>query len=304
METLDSTSSSSSRATDLKPENLSLGSSPLSPSVARLWRPAAQRNLRNQWPKLASYRKQWSSFSSAGRSHATALVNAHLSQRYMPMMELGVLSDMPDIRKKACAKLFKQQELQRSSLLSSYKDMVVVVIHMINTSRSMRCFLKGTNRSPLLQFSNCSEDLNDNGDGAGIPVFAFWSISTHEKLAEELIQMFILELSLKRLLVVEFVSIGCEVSHGNRLNWSNELYPDEFDHLRKSNLYSDETHEPVFPRLRERKSDDSAIISDNHSSPEVLQVYLTAWLAEVNIDTYRVDEIFATVGEEMHVGIT
>ena len=29
--------------------------------------------------------------------------------RYMNAMELGVLSDMPDIRKKACWKLFKQQ---------------------------------------------------------------------------------------------------------------------------------------------------------------------------------------------------
>ncbi|KAH7858637.1 hypothetical protein Vadar_026142 [Vaccinium darrowii] len=34
------------------------------------------------------------------------------------------------------------------------------------------------------------------------------------------------------------------------------------------------------------------------------QVYLATWLTEVNIDTYRVDEIFATVGEEMHVSLS
>ncbi|RVW85584.1 hypothetical protein CK203_037555 [Vitis vinifera] len=67
------------------------------PSVIRLWRPAAQRNLRNQWSKLASYRQQWTSTASKGR--------------YMPAMELGVLSDMPNIRKKACMKLLKQQEI-------------------------------------------------------------------------------------------------------------------------------------------------------------------------------------------------
>lgn len=57
-------------------------STPLLPGEARLWRPAAQRNLRNQWSRLASCRQQWASSSSSGRSHATSLVNAYLSQRY------------------------------------------------------------------------------------------------------------------------------------------------------------------------------------------------------------------------------
>jgi len=56
--------------------------SPLPPSATRLWRPAAQRNLRNQWSKLASQRQQWASASSSGKSHANSLVNAYLSQRY------------------------------------------------------------------------------------------------------------------------------------------------------------------------------------------------------------------------------
>ena len=38
----------------------------------------------------------------------------------MPAMELGVLSDMPNIRKKACMKLFKQQVLLDHGLASVY----------------------------------------------------------------------------------------------------------------------------------------------------------------------------------------
>lgn len=55
--------------------------SPVSSSVSRLWRPAAQRNLRNQWSKLVSGKQDWVSASASGRTHATALVNAYLSQR-------------------------------------------------------------------------------------------------------------------------------------------------------------------------------------------------------------------------------
>ena len=38
----------------------------------------------------------------------------------MSAMELGVLSDMPNIRKKACMKLFKQQVLLDHGLASVY----------------------------------------------------------------------------------------------------------------------------------------------------------------------------------------
>ncbi|KAI4343943.1 hypothetical protein L6164_011231 [Bauhinia variegata] len=304
MEALYSTTSFPSITIDSNLSNLNSTSSPLPPSVIRLWRPAAQRNLKNQWPKLASYRQQWCSISSSARSHATALVNSHLSQRYMPNMELGVLNDMPDIRKRACFKLFKQQEQQRSKLLSSYKDMVAVVSDMKNISRSMRCFFKGENNSPLLQFSSFPEDKSDSGDGGGIPVFTSLSISSHEKLADELIQMFMLELCLKRLLVLEFLSIGCDDSQVNQLKWSDELYPGEFNHLSNCNLYSEETYEPAHPRLRCRKCEMVYLKFDSKPNSEVLQVYLTSWLAELNIDYFRVDEIFDMVGEEMHVRLS
>ncbi|RVW80370.1 hypothetical protein CK203_042321 [Vitis vinifera] len=262
------------------------------PSVIRLWRPAAQRNLRNQWSKLASYRQQWTSTASKGR--------------YMPAMELGVLSDMPNIRKKACMKLLKQQGLHGSKLLSAYKDMtliihlqVAVVTHMVNTSRSMRCFLKGTSSSPLVQFSSLSEDTNDLGDGGGTPAFLFWPISSFEKLAEELVQMFILELNLKRLLVVELLSISCEEApQDDRYCWSDELYPGEFDDLGICSLHSKEIGELIPPKIIGFESHSPVIRSNQQPDHEILQVYLTTWLAEVNIDTHRVDEIFAVIGRK------
>ncbi|KNA07184.1 hypothetical protein SOVF_174230 [Spinacia oleracea] len=149
------------------------------PSTMRLWRPQAQRNLRNQWSKLSSSRHQWHPSSSSGRTHATSLVNSYLSHRYMDAMDLGVLSDMPNIRKKACSKLLKQMELQRDRLLTSYKAMVAVVIDMTNLSKSMRCFLKTTSGSAIQQFSKFSENNDDTGDGGGAPVFTFLSISAH-----------------------------------------------------------------------------------------------------------------------------
>ncbi|XP_042483990.1 uncharacterized protein LOC122064345 [Macadamia integrifolia] len=294
------------QSTDNNPNSNTVSPS-LSPSVTRLWRPAAQRNLRNQWSKLLSFKQQWVSASSSGRSHATSLVNAYLSQRYMPAMDLGVLTDMPDIRNRACYKLALQQEFHGRKILSSYKDMVAVVAHMVNTCSSMRRFLKGPSGSPHVQFSSYSEDKNDSGDGGGIPVFTFWPIPFFENLGQELFQMFALELSLKRCLLVELLSLSCEKfpQESDGLCWSNELYPGEFNDLTISNLYSKETCQPLPPRLKGCESGDPRTVRSNQQPrEEILQVYITAWLAEVNIDMYRVDEIFATVGEEMHVSFS
>ncbi|ONI29767.1 hypothetical protein PRUPE_1G213800 [Prunus persica] len=162
---------------------------------------------------------------------------------------------------------------------------------MVSISRSMKCFLKGASSSPLVHFSGYSKDKNDPGDGGEILVFTFWTISCFEEVAEELVQMFILELNLKRLLVVD-------------LPWSDELYPGEFSDLSICNLYSEETCKPVYPRLNDQKSEMPAARFNQQPDHDVLQVYLTTWLAEVNIDSERVDEIFVEVGDEMHVTIS
>ncbi|KZV21700.1 hypothetical protein F511_02858 [Dorcoceras hygrometricum] len=271
-----------------------------SSSATRLWRPVAQRNIRNQWSKLASLRRDWSSATAAGRSHATSIVNSYLSQKYMDGMDMNVLSDMPNIKKKACRKLFKQQaciitfhflflapcryslehELYRNKLLSSYKDMVTVVTHMISACNSMRCYNKAGSSSPLSQFSYSSEGSNDTGDCGGVPVFTFWSIALFEELSWEVVQMFISELKLKRLLVMDFLSIYDDnVAEVIRLNWSDEFYEGEFKDLYISNLLSKETCKPLLPSPEGCISSASTIQREHKQNSDVLQVLIIPpWL--------------------------
>ncbi|CAN4099400.1 unnamed protein product [Withania somnifera] len=263
-------------------------STPLSVQDIRRWKPAAQRNLRNQWSVLSSLRTQWLSLSSTARSYATSVVNSYLSRRYMDAMELGILTEMPDIRKKACRKLFKQQDTNRSKLLSSYKDMVAVVTQMVYVSKSMRCYLKGTSGTPFIEFSCVPGNQNDTGDCEGIPVFTFWSIFDFEKLAEELVQMFVSETSTKRLLVMEICSIGSkDFSQVDKLKWSDHFYDGEFDDLRICNSNSDEVVKQLVPWAESWNAQSSTMQSSSQFERNVLQVYLTTWLAEVNVDRFR-----------------
>ncbi|CAG7911730.1 unnamed protein product [Brassica rapa] len=261
---------------------------PASPSPAssmRLWRPAAQRNLRNQWLKMSACRKQWIAACSVGMSHANSLVNSYLSQTFVPLMKFGVLSDMFDIKKKALNKLYKQQSSYRDKLLSSYKEMVAGVVEMVNVSRSMRCYMKSSSGS-IVQFSCSKEDSDDAGDCGGIPVFSFWNISAFEKMAEELVEMFKREVMLKRLLMMELVSLSSEVPKPVRLSWADELYQGEFDDLSKCSLYSMEVSEPIFPRLKEDNLCISSVSHTTQPTAEMLHMYLITWAAEVNIDTH------------------
>ncbi|KAH0895522.1 hypothetical protein HID58_045090 [Brassica napus] len=271
-----------------------------SSSSMRLWRPAAQRNLRNQWSKLSTFRQQWVAACSGGKSHATSLVNAYLSQTFVPAMKFGALSDMVGIKEKTLKKLSKQQSSCRIKLLSSYKEMVAVVVEMVNVSSSLRCYMKPSSGS-IIQFSGSKEDSDDAGDCGGIPVFNFLNVSAFEKMAEELVEMFKREVMLKRLLVMELVSLSCEVPQPVKLSWSAELYHGEFDDLSKCSLYSMEVDEPILPRLREDNLGISSVSHTNQPTSEILQIYLTAWLAEINIDSHRVDEILAMAGEEIRL---
>ncbi|CAN6853056.1 unnamed protein product [Brassica oleracea] len=45
--------------------------------------------------------------------------------------------------------------------------------------------------------------------------------------------------------------------------------------------------EPILPRLREDNLGISSTLHTNQPTSEILQIYLTAWLAEINIDTHR-----------------
>ncbi|CAH9138012.1 unnamed protein product [Cuscuta epithymum] len=272
---------------------------PLSSQILRQWRPAAQRNLKNQWLKLVSLWNDWLSSSSTARSHATSLVNSYLSQRYMDAMEFGILSDMPELQKKACHKLHKQQVINRGQLLLTYKSMVGIVTQMVKASRSMRCYVKGTGDSPIVQFS-CNPDADDSHqiDSSGVPVFSFWSISSFEQLAEELVHMLKCEMNLKRVLIMEFCSIS---DKENSIHWSEELYLGEFGDLIICDLYS---NGPIFPGQTNCKSTIPTNSPLDQTERNVLQVYLTTWLAEVKLDRFRIDEIFSIVGEELHVTLS
>ncbi|RZC46813.1 hypothetical protein C5167_039761 [Papaver somniferum] len=255
MHTLVSPSVSSSDVTESNPQTPKSTPSTASRSVIRLWRPSAQRNLRNQWSKLVPLTQKWSSASSSGRTHATNFVNSYLSRRYMPGMNLGVLKDMPDIRETACIKLVQQQ--------------VGVVSQMITVSNSMQSFVKGPTGSPLIQYSSCNKVDNDNGDCGGVPVFKFFSISDFENLAKELVQMFHLELILKRMVLIELLSIISEESkpQTDAYFWSDELYPGETDDLSACNLYSRKICEPLLPRIAGYKWSDSVDRRD-HTQPD------------------------------------
>ena len=119
-------------------------SSPSTSPSSRLWRPAAQRIIRNQCSKLLFAKNRWLSAASEGRAHATSLVNAYLSCRqliwlfltlmfvlvlafvlfglgddfrYMPNMDMGILKGMSGIREKACEKLTRKQVIFNGVLI-------------------------------------------------------------------------------------------------------------------------------------------------------------------------------------------
>lgn len=111
---------------------------------------------------------------------------------------------------------------------------------------------------------------------------------------------------------MELVSLSSEVPQPDKLSWSVELYNGEFDDLTICSLYSIEASEPILPRVKEDNLGISSIPHTNQPTAEILQVcestakafcqhylarllkvvfhlqiYLTTWLAEVNIDIRR-----------------
>ncbi|KAK3126094.1 hypothetical protein QOZ80_7BG0613800 [Eleusine coracana subsp. coracana] len=98
----------------------------------------------------------------------------------MPGTDLGALKDMQRIRDKARGKLALREEQYRSMLLSSYQEMVHALSHLVNASRSMRCFSNVPADSAVARYSDCQADVNDSGDGGGIPLFKRLSILQFE----------------------------------------------------------------------------------------------------------------------------
>lgn len=60
--------------------------------------------------------------------------------------------------------------------------------------------------------------------------------------------------------------------------WSDELYPRELDDLSACNLYSEQTSEPVLPRVNGWKSSDSVDRRVNSQpDPKSLEVLFLSW---------------------------
>lgn len=105
----------------------------------------------------------------------------------------------------------------------------------------------------------------------------------------------------QRLLVIEFLSLRSkEDPIIKRLCWSDEIYQGEFDNLSRCKLDCSEVSESAPLKLYARISD-TPMQPNCQPDSDILQVYLTAWLTDVNIDKNRVEDIFSEVGEEMHV---
>uniref|UniRef100_J3LLC9 Uncharacterized protein n=1 Tax=Oryza brachyantha TaxID=4533 RepID=J3LLC9_ORYBR len=274
-----------------------------SPASLRQWRPAAQRNLRNQWSRLLAAKARWLSAEPPAPPLPQASPSLPPSLRYMPGMDLGALKDMPGIREKASGKLAHREEQYQNMLVSAYKEMVLATADLVKTSHSMRCFSKVAVNSPLIKFTERQDDMNDSGDGGGAPVFKWFSMLEFENLAHELVEMFISELQLKRLLALELLSLTLKegVQHDASLEWSDELFDGEFNEFQSIGLLSGDS----YPLPKSWSADVSQAWQPGQTrSHEVLQVYLTCWLANVNIKTSRIDEIFELVGEEMQIKLT
>eukprot|EP00249_Psilotum_nudum_P016436 c25822_g1_i4 orf=586-1416(+) len=270
-----------------------------SPVGPRFWRPAAQRNIRNAWGGIKAQCAAWATTSANGLSAATALVNAHLSCRYMDSVDLGILKEMKGIREKAQLKLAYQQEDFLQKVISSYQDLVESISVMVKTKASMRTYVRGSAGGPLIEFSNEQSILGDTGDGGGIAVFATFSLSTFEMLADELVLMYQSELRIKCLLVSEFCSTVVSGTERSVTNWRERI----------GALFSDPTCEKNAVEDIHLEMEKHVGTSLNGSrlkgqqTREELQVYLTAWLGEVNINKPRIKEILAIVSEEMQVSL-
>ncbi|KAG0625861.1 hypothetical protein M758_2G085100 [Ceratodon purpureus] len=274
--------------------------SPGSAGAARLWRPAAQRHVRNAWAAMHAERAAWASASAASFQTASALVNLSLSRRFIATMDLGVLQDMDAICQKARAKMGRQQEGQVAQLLTKFDDQVKALSNMLQASKEMRAYR--SEDGPLIMFSNEPSVEGDTGDGAGAPVFATLPISIFEKLAEEIVAMFETELKLKWLLTSEFRALvypkalpvinfenieGCDQFKSFSGTASRSGLPDLLAKSEFINLDWNQVGDILKVRSKEEVQ------------RETYQVYLTALLIEVNIDKQRIEEIVAMINDEM-----
>lgn len=81
----------------------------------------------------------------------------------------------------------------------------------------------------------------------------------------------------QRLLVLGLLSLNYEEggTEDNLLSWFHELYPGEFDYLKRINMLSDDNGQPLPPRIKDWESGGPLPdLSKHPPTREILQVYI------------------------------
>ncbi|GBG84855.1 hypothetical protein CBR_g39231 [Chara braunii] len=159
----------------------------------RLWRPAAQRGVRNGFSMIEGARLKWEEASSRGLAAATGIVNAHLSGRYLGQWDLGVLSDLEGIRECAAKKLQWQQGTYAEKLQDALEDLVASLASMDEAAASIRMYVNEIDTPSKGSPSPLGENRNENV----IPVYGALPLSAFENWARETVDMFHRELKVK-----------------------------------------------------------------------------------------------------------
>lgn len=125
-------------------------------------------------------------------------------------------------------------------------------------------------------------------------------------MVEALLFSHLYPFNILRLLVVEFHSIAYneakEAIPCTRTSWNEEIYPGEFDSVKNLKNFFALDSSALHPGLNVLEVGDNVLgLSKGQPRREVLQVYLTTWLVEVNINNFRIEEVIAMVGEEMQI---
>mmetsp|Transcript_24861 Transcript_24861/g.47166 ORF Transcript_24861/g.47166 Transcript_24861/m.47166 type:complete len:245 (+) Transcript_24861:92-826(+) len=96
----------------------------VSPADVRQWRKLAQQRVRSSLNGVANARVQWQMAHGEGRAAAKEIANTHLSIRYLKSSDLGDLSDLPHLLSCATRKLQAQQSNGLALLAGAHKMLV------------------------------------------------------------------------------------------------------------------------------------------------------------------------------------
>lgn len=204
---------------------------------------------------------------------------------------------MNGIHSKAHTKLLYLGEASFLDLLTSYKSLVESLTAMQKAKGAMRTYLKGPVTGPFVEFTDQQHLDSDAGDGDGLAVFSALSVYTHEMLAQELLDMFIAEIKIKWLVILElYFLLYSGVDDYKKAETKKLMYGAHVESASKlPGIFDGELEHDAFVATQQG--------SGGNVKREVLEVYLTAWLAEVNIRNSRKSEILRVVSEEMQFAI-